>query len=57
MKNQCRKAEHAVAERKVDAETARKELLLEMERRRKLNEIYQSRKDLQIEVEKPEDVE
>lgn len=56
MKNQCKKAEHAVAERKIDAETARKELLLEMERRRKLNEIYQSRKDLQIEVEKPEDV-
>ncbi len=56
MKNQCRKAEHAVVERKVDAETARKELVLEMERRRKLNEIYDSRKDLQLEVEKPEPV-
>ncbi len=55
MKSQCRRAEHAVVERSVDAETVRKELLLEMDRRRKLNAIYQGRKDLQVEVEKPEE--
>jgi hypothetical protein len=32
---------------------ARRELVVEMERRRKLNEIYSQRKDLEIEVEKP----
>jgi hypothetical protein len=40
-----------VARRQVRAETVRKELLIEMERRRKLDEIYGDRKDLKIEVE------
>ncbi len=56
MEKACRSAKLAVERREVSAETARKELQLEMERRRQLNEIYKDRKDLQIEVEKPEDV-
>jgi tetratricopeptide (TPR) repeat protein len=56
MEKACKSAELSVEHREVSAETVRKELQLEMERRRKLNEIYRGRKDLQIEVEKPEDV-
>jgi tetratricopeptide (TPR) repeat protein len=56
MEKACRSAQLAVERREVSAETVRKELQLEMERRRKLNEIYKGRKDLQIEVEKPEEV-
>jgi Flp pilus assembly protein TadD len=56
MEKACRAAKLDVERREVSAETVRKELEVEMERRRKLNEIYRERKDLQIEVEKPEDV-
>ena len=47
----CRAEGHPVAERRVDAETVRQELVLEMERRRRLREIYRDRGDLEIEVE------
>jgi Flp pilus assembly protein TadD len=56
MAKACGSMKIEVERREVSAETARKELQVEMERRRKLNEIYKGRKDLQIEVEKPEDV-
>jgi Flp pilus assembly protein TadD len=56
MAKACGSMKIEVEQRDVSAETVRKELQVEMERRRKLNEIYKGRKDLQIEVEKPEDV-
>jgi hypothetical protein len=52
----CEQSQLEVAQREIPAEVARKELVVEMERRRKLNEIYEKRKDLQIEVESPEPV-
>jgi tetratricopeptide (TPR) repeat protein len=52
----CAEEKLAVARRDVPAEVARQELVVEMERRRKLNDIYSKRKDLEITVEKPEDV-
>jgi tetratricopeptide (TPR) repeat protein len=50
----CRASEQEVVKREIPAQTARRELLLEMERRRKLDAIYRQRRDLEIEVEKPE---
>ena len=43
----------AVKERELRDETLRREIVMDMERRRKLKEIYQRRKDLEIEVESP----
>ena len=40
----------------LDAETKRRLLVLEMLRRRRLEEIYRERKDLEIEVEPPEEI-
>jgi tetratricopeptide (TPR) repeat protein len=54
MENACKKMNQDVRHRDVSAETARQELVLEMERRRALQEIYGDRRDLEIEVEKPE---
>ena len=53
MEVRCKEMELEVVRRQVRAETLRKELVIEMERRRKLNEIYKDRKDLKIEVEEP----
>lgn len=53
MADACADMKHAVRERNVDAETARQELVLEMERRRRLEQIYRE-KGLQIEVEPPD---
>ncbi len=47
----CEASELEVAERIVPAEVARQELVLEMERRRKLREIYGKRRDLGVEIE------
>jgi tetratricopeptide (TPR) repeat protein len=52
----CGESELAVAKRELPAEVTRQELVIEMERRRKLETIYEKRKDLDIEVEKPEPV-
>jgi hypothetical protein len=52
----CQDADLAVAQREIPTEVARRELLIEMERRRRLDEIYSKRRDLQIEVEPPEEV-
>jgi len=41
----------AVKGRELQDETLRQELVIEMERRRKLREIYEKRRDLRIEVE------
>jgi tetratricopeptide (TPR) repeat protein len=54
MEKGCRKLDLAVKEREVRDETLRKEMVLEMERRRKLQEIYRGRKDLEVEIEPPE---
>ena len=51
MAKACRKMDHDPRQRDVAAETARQELLLEMERRRRLQEIYEDRRDLEITVE------
>ena len=51
----CARVQLAVKERELRAETIREELVIEMERRRKLQEIYEGRRDLTIEVESPED--
>lgn len=54
LKDACQESKLAVAKREIPAEVLRQELLIEMERRRKLNEIYSKRKDLEIEVEESE---
>ena len=50
----CTESQLAVAKREIPAEVARQELVIEMERRRKLDDIYAKRKDLEIEIEAPE---
>jgi tetratricopeptide (TPR) repeat protein len=52
----CQQSQLEVAKREIPEEVARRELVIEMERRRKLNEIYEKRRDLQIEVEPEEPV-
>jgi len=51
----CKTSSLEVAVREIPEEVARQELVIEMERRRKLNEIYEKRKDLEIEIERPEE--
>jgi tetratricopeptide (TPR) repeat protein len=55
MENACQDLNHKVRHRSVNAETERQELLLEMERRRRLDAIYEKHRELGIEVEKPEE--
>lgn len=55
MADACTEMKHEVAQRGVDAETARREIVLEMERRRRLEGIYKEHQELDIEVEKPEE--
>lgn len=50
----CTTSAQSVARRELPEETALRELRIEMERRRALERIYEQRKDLQIEVQKPE---
>jgi Flp pilus assembly protein TadD len=50
MEQACHRQKLAVKQREIDEETVRRELVLEMERRRKLEEIYRKRRDLEIEV-------
>lgn len=57
MDKACRRVHLEAKRREVSDETARKELLLEMERRRALEAIYRERRDLKIEVEPAETVE
>jgi tetratricopeptide (TPR) repeat protein len=52
--NACKTAKQDVAQREVPAETALRELRIEMERRRELERIYRERRDLDIRVQKPE---
>lgn len=54
MESPCRKERLAVTRRQLRDATTRRELVLEMERRRKLQEIYSKRRDLKVEVESPE---
>jgi Flp pilus assembly protein TadD len=51
MANACKRMQQSVARRKLDDETIRKQLELEMNRRRELKKIYEKRKDLEIKVE------
>jgi Tfp pilus assembly protein PilF len=53
MADACQEQQLEVRRRELDAETVRKELIIEMERRRELEKIYQQRKELKIEVERP----
>ena len=53
MADACHDMNHGVRVRDVNSETVRQELVLEMERRRRLQDIYGGRKDLDIEVEDP----
>ena len=50
----CKQAQLEVKRRELEEETIRQELQLEMERRRKLREIYERRRDLEITVEEPD---
>jgi hypothetical protein len=52
----CNASKLEVAKREIPEEVALRELRLEMERRRKLEAIYEKRKDLEIEIEAPEPV-
>ncbi len=56
MESACRRVHLEAKQRRVSDEIARKELLLEMERRRKLDAIYRERRDLKIEVKPAEPV-
>ncbi len=56
MANACEDMKHEVVQRSVADETRRRELLLEMERRRRLNEIYSERRDIEVRVEEPEPI-
>jgi Flp pilus assembly protein TadD len=51
MERACQQLQLEVRRREIGDETLRQELVIEMERRRKLSEIYRNRKDLKIEVE------
>jgi cytochrome c-type biogenesis protein CcmH/NrfG len=55
MRGPCERMEIEVKERELQLETLRKEREAEMNRRRALREIYERRRDLQIEVEEPEE--
>ncbi len=55
MADACKESNLEVQRRELPAESVRKELLIEMERRRALAGIYRQRKDLKIEVEKAEE--
>ena len=48
--NACKTAERDVVIRAVPAETARRELVIEMEKRRELDRIYKQRRDLEVRV-------
>jgi tetratricopeptide (TPR) repeat protein len=52
----CEASQLEVAKREIPEEVARQELRLEMERRRKLEAIYDKRRDLEIQIEEPEPV-
>lgn len=54
MEGACRSAEQDVAKRELPEETARRELQIEMERRRELRRIYEGRQDLRVEIEAEE---
>jgi tetratricopeptide (TPR) repeat protein len=54
MENPCEDMNHEVKTRNVSAETIRQELVLEMERRRRLQGIYDSHRDLEITIEDPD---
>jgi tetratricopeptide (TPR) repeat protein len=57
MEQACHRQKLAVKQREIDEETVRRELVLEMERRRRLEEIYRQRRDLKIEVDPVEEPE
>ncbi len=50
MGDSCKRLEIEVAQRRIDDEAIRAELRLEMERRRRLRDIYRDRGDLEVEV-------
>jgi tetratricopeptide (TPR) repeat protein len=54
METACMELKHDVARRNVRSETVRQELVIEMERRRKLEQIYKNRKDLEVKIEEAE---
>ena len=53
MENACDEMKHEVRQRNVNAETMRQELVLEMERRRKLQDIYDKHRELDVVIEEP----
>ena len=53
MENACYEMKHEVRQRNVNAETMRQELVLEMERRRKLQDIYDKHRELDVVIEEP----
>ena len=55
LKDACAVAKETVVVRELPAETARRELVIEMERRRELERIYRQRRDLEVRVKKPDE--
>lgn len=55
MKDACRASHQQVAVQEVPVEVARRELVLEMERRRELRRIYDRRRDLGVEIQVEEE--
>jgi hypothetical protein len=54
MESPCEDMNHEVKTRNLSAETIRQELVLEMERRRRLQGIYEGHRGLEITIEDPE---
>jgi len=54
MKNACKRMDQEVAERKREIETVRKELELEAERSKRIQDVYRNRRDIEILVEDAE---
>ena len=52
LETSCRQLALEVKQRELSAEATRKELVIEMEKERRLRQVYQQRKDLQLEVER-----
>jgi hypothetical protein len=57
MRKQCRQVDAQVTERKVTEETALREMQMQIERARRVRELYRESKDVEIEAEAPEPAE
>ena len=55
LEDACRELSLDVKRRELSEEAVRKELVIEMEKQRRLRRVYEQRKELDVEVEQPPD--